>query len=236
MELFIKLVLSFLYVAAFIILNFAIFKLPIKGNDKQITLMAMVVGAVNFYFKFVIDSPYFILIQTLTYIVLLAALRRYPLLFSCLVVTGGSIAGSFMDLGVSFGVIGLKLSTFELMADNLTHFTIFHLVQTLIYFIIAFLLVKFNIGYRLIAHKYKFYIIEKFNIVWMAIVISLTTVLIFSSQHINVNSLHGYILGIIAIGLIIFLGYGYTQNKADQQARKDVLEKMMSEELNDNNR
>ncbi|MDD9266017.1 hypothetical protein ACFPES_03125 [Paenibacillus sp. GCM10023248] len=225
MELFIKLVLSILFVAAFVTLNFAIFKLPIKGNDKQIATLALVVGAVNFYFKFVVDSQYFFLIQTLTYIIILSSLRRYPLLFSCIVVLGGSVAGSFLDVGVSFAAVGLNLSSIELMVNNLTHFTVFHLAQTFVYFIISYLLVKFKIGFKLIAYKYKFYVLEKFNVLWMLLVISVTAVLIYSSQNFHTSSLHAYILALITLGLIIFLTYGYSQNKKDQQSRRDVLKK-----------
>jgi hypothetical protein len=63
MEMTIKLILTIITFAALMIFNFAIFKVPIKGNDKQIAVLALVVGLTNFYFKFVLDSPYFFLAQ-----------------------------------------------------------------------------------------------------------------------------------------------------------------------------
>ncbi|MGO4496460.1 hypothetical protein AB4114_11240 [Paenibacillus sp. 2RAB27] len=226
MDLFVKLLLSIIYMASFVVLNFAIFKFRIKGHDKKITIMAVLVGSVNFYFKFVINSDYFMIIQLLTYIVMLAALMRFPLLFSCIVALGGAIAATVMDTSVSFAAVGLKLSTLDLMANDLTHFIIFHLAQTVIYFLIAGLLIRYKIGYNLIAHKYKFYVLEWFNLIWMMIIILLTSVLIYSSKNINVNSLHLFIIGIVTLGLIIYLGYGYIQNKQDRQLRKEVLDKL----------
>ncbi|MBD0381255.1 hypothetical protein [Paenibacillus sedimenti] len=219
MILLIKLVLSILFVAAFVILNFSIFKIPIKGNDKQIAILALIVGGVNFYFKFVVDSSYFMLIQSITYIILLALMRRYPLLYSLLVCTVGSVISTALDAGVSFGAAWLNLSTFDLMNDNLLHFTLFHIVQIIIYLLISFLLTKKKIGFSFVYHK--FYVMEKYNVIWMVLLVLVTSGLTFGSLHFNVFSMHGYILLIITAALIGLLIYGFFQNKRSLRDRYD---------------
>jgi hypothetical protein len=211
MDLFLKLVLSIIFVAAFVTLNFTVFKIPIKGNDKQIALLALVVGGVNFYFKFVVESPYFILIQTITYIILLAAFRRYPLLYSLLVCTIGSAIGALLDAFVSFGAVSLKLSTIDLMKNDLSHYIVFHMISTIVYFAVAFALVKFKIGFSFIYHK--FYVIEKFNLIWMVLLVLLTSFLTFGSVRLELFSIQSFMLIIITIALLISLFYGYKQNK-----------------------
>ncbi|MBP1991393.1 hypothetical protein [Paenibacillus eucommiae] len=221
LTLLVKLIASFIFVTALVIINFVIFKIPIKGNDKQIVLLALIVGTTNFYFKFILDSSYFMLIQTLVYIIALTALRGYPILYAFLVCTIGSLVVSFIDVIVTIGAIRLNLSTLEAMQQNLGHFFFFHMLTSVVYVVLAFILYRRKIGFSFLVRK--FYVMEKYNFLWIILLLVTTLILIVGTQGLKIFSLQGYILLFVLFGLVGSLIYGYSQNKKALRERYDIF-------------
>jgi hypothetical protein len=220
MNLIVEMLMNLIFVASMVILNFAIFKIPVKGNDKQIAVVALVVGLVNFYFKFIVDNPNFLLIQTAVYIILLTSLRMYPIIFAIIVSITGNIAVSLIDAVVTISSIQLHLSTMELMSNNILHFTIMHLITSLGALLIAYFLRRFNVGFSFIKMRFSGkHSLNTINFIWAGLMALVILALHFSTKSFYKNTLHTYIIIFFVLGLIASLIYAYFQNKKHLTAR-----------------
>jgi hypothetical protein len=214
MKILIELVLVILAGGAFVTLNFVIFRIPIKNNDKQIVILALVIGTINFYFKFVIHSDIYMYIQTVAYMITLMILRKYPIFYAFIVCSIGMIVISLLDALLTISALQLKLSTLDQMNSDIVHFTIFHLISPVSYLLVAYILFKYNKGFSFV--KRRFIGIDPlkiYNFIWATILIVGTIFLQVSDTKLPKFSLQWYILIGIVILLLLSVTYSFFQNK-----------------------
>jgi hypothetical protein len=219
-KLLIELLLTILFFSSMVTLNFAIFKIPIKDNDKQIVLLSLIVGIVNFYFKFILADSSFLLAQIVIYLISLMIFRKYPIIYAFIVSLTGSIAVSLIDAIVTIAALRLKFSTMATMASNLYEFAILHLVSTALCFLTAFILYKLNIGFSFVRGKFSGkHSLRSYNFIWAALLIIGFVGLEFANLNFTKYSTHLYIIAIISICLLVSIAYAYFQNKKSLEDR-----------------
>lgn len=223
MELFIKLVLSIITFGAATVLNFAMFKIPIKGNDKQIALLALVIGFISFYTHFVIESPHYFLYQIIGFVIMLMILRRYPIVYSLIVTATGFLATSLIDSAATLLVIQTKMATLDEIIKSLKDYTILHIIVTVIYCAIALLLSKYKIGFSFVVRRFSgLHRISAANYVWAVLLITFMLVLTLFTQPAIVNSLKMYMLLLVVVIFVISICYAFKQNKKVVADRFDL--------------
>jgi hypothetical protein len=213
-DIFIKLLISLITFGSIMILVFTIFRIPIKANDKQIAILALVVGTTNFYFKFVVDSPYFLLEQIVVWIVLLTILRSYSIFFSVIVCITGAIFVTIIETTVTLSAIGLKLSTMEQINNNSTHYIALHLAVTVAYLFISFFLAKFKVGFSFVRARFAGNpALKTYNFVWAAVLIfAVTTIQMFANSY-TAKSYNIYLIIIMSILMFVALYNAFVKNK-----------------------
>lgn len=213
LELFVQLIVSIFSVAALIMMNFTLFRIPVKGNHMQITVLAVVTGATNFYSKFVLLSDMYMVIQLLVYIITLALVRRYPIVYAAAVCGIGSIVASFCDALPTLAAVHWGLSDNDKMANNLLHFTVFHFLSAVLYLAIALLVKRRNWGFHFLMKRFDGrHLLKTRNYVWILVITMGTFVLQLANDRI-IQSPHALILlavALVFIGSILYAGY---QNK-----------------------
>jgi hypothetical protein len=213
-DIYIKLTAAIVSTYALIIMNFAIFKIPIKNNDKQIAIIALVLGTTNFYLKFIADSDQFFLIQTIMYIVMITIMRRYPILYSVAICIIGSILISLIDVVVTLTAIKLNFTTMEQSNNNQTHFIILHTIVTMIYLLIAFISVKYKIGFSFVRLRFSGkYSIKSTNFIWAGVLILGVAFLQLGSKNEAYYDLNNYLVIFTVCAFLTSIIFAYIQNK-----------------------
>lgn len=217
----IEFVMNVIFVASMVILNFVIFKVPVKSNDKQIAFIALVVGFVNYYFKFVSINNNYLLIQTIVYIVVVMLIRRYPFFYAFILGVTGTIAVALIDTLLTIAALRTNLSSMELMTTNTLHFTAMHLLTSSVMLVLAAILHKFGIGFSFIRSRFSGkYSFNAINFVW-GIVLTLGVLsLIYSTRSFETYSLHFYIIGFMGLCMISSIVYAWAQNKKHVKSRR----------------
>lgn len=214
MDLYIKFIFGIISLYANVVLTFSIFKAPIKWNDKQISVIAVVVGTVGVYLKFVALSNLFIIMQTVVFIVLLSLLRRYPLPYASLVVVTGVIASSLIDAILSISVLQAGIVKGDPSFVNTNHFVYMHIAFSILCLFVAWFLVRNKIGFSFVKRGFlgNFYL-KKSTYVWAAILILVVTVLQLGLQNFSLYTMNSLMIFSAATAFIILIIFSYFQNK-----------------------
>lgn len=213
-DLVIKFTLGILSVGALTIFVFVMFKLPIKGNDKQIAIISVVLGFVNFYFKDILESSYYYLFQVIAFVLLLIIIRKYPILYALILAITGLIASSFIDTIVTLIGIQLKLATLEQMVTELKSYSVTHLSVTIVYILIALLLSKLGIGFSFVKRRFSGkYQLSNINFLWAFLLIIAMIIMTVLTQPEVANTLNIYILLLVGVIFIISIWFAFKENK-----------------------
>jgi hypothetical protein len=224
-DIFIKLLMTLITVAAIMLLTFSLFRVPIKENHKQIVILALVVGTTNFYFKFVVESPYFLLEQLVVWIVLITILRNYPIFYSVIVCSTGVIFVMIIETTVTLSAIGLKLSTIEQINSNSTHYIAFHLSVTVAYLFISFLLAKFKIGFSFVRMKFSGRsLLRTYNFVWAVVLLLTVTTMQMFANSLNAKTYNFYLIIFMTIIMIVAIYNAFVKNKESVRSRAGLDE------------
>ncbi|EFM10070.1 hypothetical protein PaecuDRAFT_3029 [Paenibacillus curdlanolyticus YK9] len=212
-ELIIKFAIALIFCCSMTILIFTMFKVPIKTNDKQITTFTLIIGFVNFYFKFILGSPYGFFYHVISFIILLMILRRYPILYAVIVSATGFICSGLIDAVISSVAQLLNVSV-EQMINEMPVYIILHVTTTVLYLMVAFMLHKFNIGFSFVKRRFSGKSnISNANYLWGAMMIVAMIVMTFLSQPSVINTLNMYIIILVGLLFICSICYAYIQNK-----------------------
>ncbi|QGQ96765.1 hypothetical protein EHS13_18715 [Paenibacillus psychroresistens] len=216
MDLYIKFIVGIISTYAIVILSFAIFQIRIRENDKQIAMIALCVGVTNVYFKFVVDSSYFFLAQSVVFILLLTLLRKYPLLYSTIIHVVVSVGVAVVEASITSAAFGLKLMSADSLDENIRHFISLHAVVSIIFIAISLILVKYKIGFTFVVSRFSGRsFLKKSTYVWAILLIIATSVLQVSSQQYKIYSVNGIIISVVSLLFITVLIYSFSQNKHD---------------------
>lgn len=219
-ELIIKFVIAILFFGALTSLIFAMFKLPIRTNDKQLVTFAVVIGSVNFYFKFIVMSPYVFGFQIITCIILLITLRRYPILYAIIVSIMGFLGVSLIDGVVSLTTNTLQIFTVDQMINDFKTYVILHLVIMVLYIIIACLLVRYKIGFSFVKRRFSGAVrISSLNYIWAVLLIIAMIIMTVLTQPAVIHTLNMYIILVVSLIFIASVWYAYRQNKISLKDR-----------------
>ncbi len=210
--LLVEFILTMVLFISLFILNFIIFKIPVKDNDKQIVLISLVVGSVNYYFKFIVNSPFFMLYQVIVTIIMLIIVRRYPLLYSFIVTVTGSLAVSLIDTIVT--VVSIRtFSSIELLGKNPIHFAIAHLITSVLCLLVAYVLHKKNRGFSFVNRRFSGkHSLKTINFIWAFLLLCGLMALQFTNKF-DDDSFHLYIIIFVGASLAASIIYAYIQNK-----------------------
>lgn len=222
-ELIIKFILDILTFGSLTIFIFSMFKLPIKNNDKQIVIFAIVVGFVNFYFKVIIQSPYFFLFQVISFIILLVVLRNYPILYALVLSITGFIATSLIETIVALLGPILTSSTIQEMVSHFPSYALLHMIIAGLYIFLSYILTKNKVGFSFVKRRFSSKVkISSINYIWSSLLIVAMMVLTILTQPRVVKSLNMYIILIVGALFIISIWYAYRQNKFSLNERYGV--------------
>jgi hypothetical protein len=217
----IEFVFTIIFFISMVILNFAIFRINVRRNFKQIVILALIIGTANYYFKFVLVSQSFLINQILIYIIALVVLRRYPVLYAFIFALTGSIAVSLIDTIVTIAALQLGLSTMDSMIKNMSDFVILHLITTVLCLLVTFVIYKARLGFAFVSSRFSGrQAIKRHNFVWAALLVFGFLSLQFGNISFTAYSLHVYIIILIGISLMASIIFAYLQN---QQLLKDIL-------------
>lgn len=219
----IEIVLSIITIFAYVVPMYALFRIPFVENFKQIAVISIVVGLLNFYLKTVLGSPYYLVAQIGTTTFLILVMRRYPILYAFLVCMTGVLCGALIEGIVTYGVIYFNLTTIREMTDNLLHNAIMRLVVAGLGLLAACLLYKYKIGFVFVDRKFSGKgSLETYNFIWVALLCLGIIVLQLGVITFNAFTIHGLILTLITFLFVLTIMHAYQQNK---RIAKDRYEK-----------
>ncbi|WP_409346782.1 hypothetical protein [Paenibacillus sp. MBLB4367] len=210
----VKIIMSIIMFSSVVALSFSLFRIPIRGNDKQIVLLALIVGSANYYFKFVVNSPTYMIVQLVMYIVILMLFRKYPLLYSVLVCVTGFLVASVMEVIVSVAVIQTGLSSTYLMQESILHYASMHLLISAINGLASFLIYRFNIGFSFVVRRFSGKnALRGYNFLWAVILVVIMASLQLVSGVFEIEPLYLTAIILLVLGMVISIGYSYIQNQ-----------------------
>lgn len=220
MEIAIQLLISMFTFLSFVVIAFALFKIPLLEHHRIIATLSLLLGLVHFYTRFVMETQLFGLVGLSFFIVLLMILKRYPV-FYCLIVCGVSflVVGT-IDTVITLSSIQLGLASKELIETSLPHFATMNLVASSVALVVAMLLRYFKLGFSFVIRRYSGnQVLKSYNFIWASIIVLSISIAQVSYLVIDVSSLHLYIFIAIVLGLYITLTVAYRQNKKSLRDR-----------------
>ncbi|QGQ97036.1 hypothetical protein EHS13_20175 [Paenibacillus psychroresistens] len=220
MDIYIKLLMTFITIAAMMIFVYSIFSLHLADAHKQIAILAVSVGFTNYYFKFVIDSPYSFVAQTAIWIVMMIILRKYSFLFSLIFCGVGTIFVAIVDGATTYAVIALNISTMDKMISNPLHYTILHLAVTSMYLLIAYVLKKFRIGFVFLRLGYSGKtLLKPHNFILAAALILVVSLFQIYANSFTTSSIDFYLIISMTLVIIYVLYRAFIKNRSDYNSR-----------------
>lgn len=212
--------LALLTLAATTILIFALFKLPIRDNSRQILIFSFVVGFVNFYFKYILVSPLQFVYQIFAFVVLLIILRRYPAIYAIIVSITGFIGSALVDSIASLTFTSLHIFTVDQMVNELGPYITMHIVVISLYMLISALLIKLNIGFSFVKRRFSGnFGISNINYMWASLLIVAMLIIALVTQPEIINTLNLYVILLIGLLFCCSILYAFKQNKVSLNDR-----------------
>jgi hypothetical protein len=214
LDLYIKFIIGVINACAAVILTFAIFKIPVRSNDKQMALIGLALGATNFYLKFVLQSNVASIVQVLVFIIVLTIVRRYPVLYSTAICVIGSVAYSIVDGVITYIAIKLNYTSITDAVNDITDFVVLHIVVTILYIVIAIVLVKYKFGFSFVRRRFSgIYSLGTATFVWAALLTLAVATIEGIAQNFEFLSSNSYMLIPAILFLLASIVYAYHQNK-----------------------
>lgn len=223
-ETLIKLIFAVISTIGSTILMFSIVKLRLKDNHAKIAIFGVVVGAIIYYFKFVVAAPplNYILYQVIANVILFIVIFRFPLVYSLIISCLGFIATALGDSLASTPALQLKLTSIEQMNSNVYHYITLHAFVAVIYILISYILKRYGIGFNFIVRKFSggIHKISFSNFLWSIILIIGVAFTTFLANPEVIETFHMYIILIVAIIFIISITYSYFQYKQNHSVNR----------------
>lgn len=215
--LLVKLLTSIAFAYAVVIFSFTVFKIPIRQNDKQVTILALAFAFSNFYFKIVMESSLFFIFQTIVFVIVLMVLRSYPFLYAMFIGIFNFFVISVLDAIIS--IIGMRtVSSLELMQYDLTHYAAFHLIMTFVLLLISYILAQTKAGFSFIVRRFNGKMLHVGDYLFGFVLILILILLQVSADKLIMDSLQGVFFIVLILCLIGMLIHTYQKN---QKVRKD---------------
>lgn len=216
--------------ASMIMMTFSLFKIPLKENHKQITILAVLVGGSNYLVRFQMGSLLFLPAALIVYIISLMIIRGYPIAYSSLVSLSGYLIGSFLDELVTYQImINRSLSLNDLLNSNY-YYVMSNAAAAALCLGVASIFRWKNWGTSFIVSRFHGkYALRRSNYVWALILVSgFLTV-----QYGISSSLKMY--NLIALGLfcVFAILYTYRENKKILKIRFPNRQKRKASTSND---
>lgn len=219
-EIAIQVLISIITFLSFVLVTFALFKIPLTEHHKIITIISFSLGMVHYYTRFVIETQLFGIIGLSFFIVLLMVLKRYPIFYSLIVCCIGFLVVGLIDYTISMSSIQLGIVDREMLDYSFVHYVSLNLVASCLAFVLAAVLRFFNIGFSFVIRRYSgSQILKSYNFIWAGIIALSVAVIQISSLLIDKISLHFYVFTIIVLGIFLTLTVAYRQNKKSLKDR-----------------
>ena len=188
---------------AYITLTYALFRISLRDNFNQLIIIGVFMGAINYYLKEVMQSPLFLVSEIGAVVLLLIALRGYPLIYAFLVCMTGFLLGGLFEAICTYGSIMMDWTTTELIRNDFTHNSIARLVLVVIELLLAACLVNYRIGFSFVVSKFSGkHVLKTHNFIWMSLLLITIVIMQLGVIEFEVLSLHGLII-LLLFGLLL---------------------------------
>ncbi|MEW9699988.1 hypothetical protein [Paenibacillus sp. SI8] len=224
---------------AVVVFTFSLFQVPLKKShvfngksfyedkiyDVKLTILVLALTITNYYTKFILHSPLFLLITVFVFVAVLILIRRYPFLYAFIVVATGYIFTVTVDVAVTLSGISLGLTSDEKLNSNLLHYSTANILYSLLLFTMAWIIKKLNINLSFITRRFVGkYAFNRKNFIWASILLVGITYLQVSWFGLHAPSLYIWIfIGAVSL-LIASLINAFIRNKEHVQARYGAYE------------
>jgi len=154
------------------------------------------------------------MLQNVAFITILIIIRKYPFFDAFIVCFTGVIVISIVDGALTFQAINLGWTTMEKVVNDTEHYVVSHSVVSIVYLLLSYLIYKFKLGFSFIVKRFSGKnFIKSHNFIWAFLLIAGSLVLHFGIKEFDINSLHSYIIAVLALILSASLLLAYRQNK-----------------------
>lgn len=199
------------------VLSFALFRMVM--NWRNIMAISTIWGTLSYYFRFVLETPFFPVLNLVCFLVLLMVIKRYPVFYAFLVSSITFVVYNAVEVIFSVIVFELGLTSLEQIQASPQHFIFANTSLCTVYILLAYFLKKKDIGFSFIIGNYKkMHVLKPYNFIWAgSLVLVIVLVQFFVSMHLLF--LHHLILAVIALAAFAALYFSYKQNKQELKER-----------------
>lgn len=221
--------LSIFFYLSVVALTFSIFKKPLIEHQRTIIIISTCMGLTNFYFRFILASSLFPVQTTITFLILLTILKRYPVFYSFIISSTSFVVYVFLETLIFAPLFYFGITSIELLQNSMTHFLLSHLLLISVMVFLTYLARKFDIGFSFIIRRFKGkQVLKSHNFFWcILLLLSITSVQFMLILDHNDKVIHHYFVLIAnTIIFLIAIFYAYKENKKALYARYKVFENM----------
>ncbi|WP_438449463.1 hypothetical protein [Gorillibacterium sp. sgz5001074] len=206
----VRFICAILIHASVVMMTYAIFKIWIVQNHKQIAILAVLLGSTNYLVRYQLYSKLFLPATLAVFVIALMLLRRYPIAYSILVSLSGYAVIAFIDEFITY----MYMRGLDITLDDLLSSEWLFLTSNVTAFVVCVLIAGIfrwrNWGTSFIVSRFHGkYALRKNNYIWAAALIFG----LFSVQLGIQDSLKSYHVIILTIFMIFGIWYTYAENK-----------------------
>lgn len=212
----VKYIMSLLSHFSVTILAFSLFRMTI--DIRKILIIALILGTLSNYYRFVLDSPFFPVLNLFGLMIMLMVIKKYPVFYSFLVSSITFVVSNVIETLFVVIIFELEWTNTEKIQSSSLHFFIGNTSICTIYLLIAYLLRRYKLGFSLIIGNYKKISLKKYHLIWVG---SLILFIFFVQMAISLQllSFHQLVFVVFSISAIIALGLSYKQNTRELKER-----------------
>lgn len=207
--------------AAAVIFIYAIFKLDIKNNHRQIAILSLVMGGVYYVVRFGMESKLYFPMTAMALILGLMVIRNYPFFFAFIIGGLGYFMVGILDEVITFGIMGSLGMTLQQLIDSTTWYVLSQLLAMIFLIALSGLLVRKKWGFEFIVRRFrnKRWILKPHNFIWAFTMLAGMITIQVTILRVNTYSFPWVFLLVLIVGFIIAL---IITSRENQKVYKDL--------------
>lgn len=212
---FIRVFSSVLAHTSAVVFIYAMFRIEIKNNHKQIAILSLVMGSVYYVMRFGFETKLFFPITAMVLVLGIMVMRNYPFYYAFIIGCFGYFIAGMLDEVITFGLMSGMNITLQDLLDSTFLYVLSQCLVIIFLLGISVLFVRQKWGFVFIYKRFrnKRWILKTHNFIWAFSMLAGMVIIQLSIISFNFFSFPWIFFIALIIGFVVALVITERENK-----------------------
>jgi hypothetical protein len=206
-DIFIRVFSSVLAHAAAVVFIYAIFRMEIKDNHRQIAILSLVMAGAYYVIRFGFESKMYFPATAAVLVLGLMVVRNYPFYYAFIIGGLGYLIAGLLDEVITFGLMSGLDITLKQLIDSTGLFVLSQLLAMLFLLGLAVLFVSQKWGFVFIYKRFRNrkWILKPHNFIWAFSMLAGMIIMQVTILKVETSSLNWIFMIVLLVGFTVAL-------------------------------